>query len=463
MSIIRLRLSLSFNKIYSIYLGDRMRIRTKALLFSSVLAAASVGTLMYGNHRFNSSRYQPQCEHLPDECIYGRQKMQLVNYTWEKEGFLERASETRKLSLCSSGGCTNFSVDYYKNRSVIWVSNEGHHCYTKPGQGQLVMSSVFGDPVLSVRGCEYGIFDRQTYEIPLLGLRDIFDPLEPITITYSPLPEKGVPQRCQDYYAYLEKRAQQRRAEQEQQKVEIKIKRRKTMPQKRQKQAKQIKQEPPPFSSSEESFCYLEKRLRDAEPQTEDEKFKLRLARFILLQKADEFGIWSDEFDKAWPNASFILNEIDENRNRDQATVTQPEQPFWRGWDWLFGAGLFSPLFVCFIGLTRKIWKKTKQWRIEHMEEKEAEKNRKLVELRKIYYDKMEELYPRLEKAQTLEECYEIRREYGRLIHKTSDEVIRKLDEKWAKELRMESAWFLNTLDATIEYLGGIKAIHRRA
>ena len=372
-----------------------MKARTKIALATAAVIASSA---LYGNLRFNSSRYEPQCEHLPGITLYGT---------------APKASELQVGTAASYAGPMGVTLRLHYNGR--WTDIQGIYGFDLK-QLHLINTNVNGKnyadckPYAPVQ-VVVGILNRPVvkgswgYEAAYLGLREIFETPKPVIIDISDAHLPPLPPR---HYR-------------------------------------------PNWGG------------RDKEPR------RLYDSLAVLSRKLQGYAQWdvamtgrriATELDSKKPGASLkYYNKearelISEAKSMRRQTA---EKPFWRGWDVLFGAGIVGMMGLFISGLFKR--NKTaqndaellfRQPNIQESGDEMDEKEKKREELKKLYEKTMDELYERVEKATTLDECRSISDDFRALRHKLMAE-----DPELYKSLREEDLSFYEVLDGKVEELGG--------
>jgi len=358
-----------------------MRARTKIAL---VAAAAIASSALYGNLRFNFSRYEPQYEQLPHLSIYGKSPQESDirrGYSSFDPGLPQitlRLRYEKKWKIVRAV----YPVDE-KRLNSIFIGND--ETRLKPPL-QLVVGPLNALVMKGSWGCEAAY----------LGLKEIFETPKPMVIDIPnehlmPLPPG---------HGKLSRKAA--------------------------RFDKEIRE-------LYDSLATLSQKIQGYD------QWKVHMAGKLLARElekpSDLLGLELEE----------IQQSLKEMGNRQPPEVAKP---FWKGWDYMFGAAIVGMLGLCALSL----FKKYKLAAGEKMDEKE----KKREELKKEFENKLDELYPRVDKAETIEKCQEIGREYEALYDKLERE-----DPELFDMLRMERVRFEDLLDGKIESLGGPKITKR--
>ncbi len=145
----------------------------KATKIALAAAAVIAGSTLYGNHRFEVSRYEPQCDHLPGVCVYGTEKPN-SGFSFENKGDL----------LVRELGAARFHINAtYQNNSSspksVSIKVPVHTSCEVHGPVQILSNGL-------VKGCNGDWQDSKFYLASLYGLREIFATPEPISLVCEP-------------------------------------------------------------------------------------------------------------------------------------------------------------------------------------------------------------------------------------------------------------------------------------
>jgi hypothetical protein len=379
-----------------------MKTRTKIALTAAAVIAS---TALYGNIRFNFSRYEPQCEQLPGVTIYGKppQISEIQMGDWARSV----GPMGVNLRLLYGGKWADITATYdgdVKQLRLIGTSYDGngYSDYT-PHAPLQVVTGILKRPV--VKGC-------WRYDAAYLGLREIFETPKFIAVNVANAHLPSLPPR------HYRPKWGGRDNEPRQLYDTLRV-------------------------LSQKLHGYAQWRAKMAGE---------RLASELNSKKPGTYlKIYNEE-------ARALISEIESMRPPPAG------KPFWRGWDILFGAGIASMLGLFVSGLFKRNkpaedfieiqgWAEpTPQKNGDEMDDKEKKRR----ELEALYHKTMKGLYERIESATTREECRSIRTDFWAL----SDKLIAE-DPELYKSFRKENTRFHAAVDWKTEVLGGPKAILR--
>jgi hypothetical protein len=378
-----------------------MKTRTRIVLATAAVIASSA---LYGNLRFNFSRYEPQYEHLPGVTLYGKTPQASELQVGTAASYAGPMGVTLRLHY--NGRWTDiqgiYGFDLKQPHLINTNVNGKNYADCKPYAPVQVVAGILNRPV--VKG-SWG------YEAAYLGLREIFETPKPVIIDISdahlpPLPPRHYrpnwggrdkePRRLYDSLAVLSRKLQ--------------------------------------------GYAQWDVAMTGRRIATELDSKKPGASLKYYNKEARE-----------------LISEAKSMRRQTAG------KPFWRGWDVLFGAGIVGMMGLFISGLFKR--NKTAQNDAELLfrqptnqktGDKMNENEKKREELKKLYEKTLDSLYERVEKATSLEECSQIAEEFDRLSDKIHAE-----DPSLFKSLNEADLRFSDCLDGKIELLGGPKAILR--
>ncbi|MBI5698079.1 MAG: hypothetical protein HZC29_06290, partial [Thaumarchaeota archaeon] len=142
-----------------------MRLKNRFLVASLVFATSSY---FYGNYRFNSTRYEPQCDHLPGVCFYGSVQPTSSEFKLEQHP----TKDIWRTKLCFGSNCQEIDISYDKYQLVPnqIYGNNPDNC-SSSGSKQIIFSST---KRWMVKGCTQDRSFGKAYE----GIREMILPSE---------------------------------------------------------------------------------------------------------------------------------------------------------------------------------------------------------------------------------------------------------------------------------------------
>jgi len=445
-----------------------MRTSTKLFLLS-----VSVMAVPYANHRFHSSRYAPQCDHLPGICVYGRQESMWGSVRVYKND----DSVGRGLNICNEGRCFNITGIYSNQQSslVKLLFGDLYHDNTKTCEVSEPVQVLIDGQDLIVKGCNSSLDEYGFYAAALASLKDAIETPKPLVLDCKrDVPRRELPKYCD------------------------------SQPQKKTK----TKQPPPAvFSPVEKAGCDVARRLIESESKNNQNCIVSKQAD-ALLYELDERRYIAEQT----ANSEAVLYDL----SHPAPSSSTPESK-WDNWDWMFWGGILGAMGLkILMAFKKKTGKRhdaatrsgtasptSQEQRVAHSKadqfatrgapgpyrytspigtaakgrasdlvrdghigemrrarprpqktgDEMDEKESKRKELKKLYDKTMEELFRKVEKATTREECRIIREDFRILRDKLLTE-----DAELYKSLRQEDLRFQNALGWKIESLGGPKA-----
>lgn len=316
-----------------------MKAKTKFKLCALTLAIA---TPLYGYHRFHSSRYSPQCDQIPNVCVYGDKKPTSSN------AFANESKQS--LSICEGEKCRHVNAEYSdKTTTVILPEQNGMRCvageqdaFVKdkvikvPGKIQIVQAPF---DTWIVKGCKSetpgpwyvklweDYASRYTLEAPLMGLKEMFSSPKPLDLSCSKTHETRMETTyaCKDFLA-----SKMSPPSQSQKKGSVPF----TQP-----DFKDMGAEWQEGCSKVEKLEKVSDNGKDGDVKCRAEEARERLIRALKGQKG------------------YVLPQ--EITNSD-AVLKQDDAPeaylrrYWKGWDYLFMAGFVGVIVLTLQSYIRK-------------------------------------------------------------------------------------------------------------
>lgn len=410
----------------------------KATKIALAAAAVIAGSTLYGNHRFEVSRYEPQCDHLPGVCVYGTEKPNLVSSYVDESDMPVRRLETHGSTV---------SVTYRDHNSFPkLVSTRPSYDFTS----SRVSCEVHGPvQILSnglVKGCNGDWQDSRFYLASLYGLREIFATPKPSSQECKPWKSDETPYFCSKEGAYI------------------------TAPQKKVRRHA-TKPAINPSDQARGEFCETIYQLRKLSQSIGGDSGCLI---GIVRAMAVEGPYLSDKSDSWFHDTAVRSKALVSYISSPVKTPTAPD-PFWKGWDYVFGAGIISVLGLAISSLFKKkklavekqstpqktekdvkpelvlpeldrfilrypnLRQANVQPKTKKTGDKMDDKEKKRKELEKMFDTKMEEFFRGVDKAKTHEEVRTIWREFLKF-----DKAIKKEDFEFykTKEFQEETMRF---------------------
>ncbi|MBI5046961.1 hypothetical protein HZC07_04505 [Candidatus Micrarchaeota archaeon] len=140
-----------------------MGIKNRFLVASLVFATSSY---FYGNYRFNTSRYEPQCETLPGLCFYG--SVQSTTSEFKREQLSDKF--IWHVKLCFGSNCQDLNFSYNKKDMVpTQIYGIASETCNAPDSKQIVFRSSGS---WLAKGCLQDRSFGKAYE----GIREVFLP-----------------------------------------------------------------------------------------------------------------------------------------------------------------------------------------------------------------------------------------------------------------------------------------------
>lgn len=421
-----------------------MKIRNKALLFSTAVLAASA---VYGHHRFESSRYPPAIEVLPGISVYGNERV--TDLSFSARTMSETLTE-RSVKLASPGMPHGYLKVVYGTGSItdVLLVSEAESATrmldhpVKSETLQLVVSPYSGFLVKG-HSDSFDLIDDALKSY--LGISEIFRIPPPVQFDCK-APEKfEKPKVC----AEPEKPP--------------------NVVDKRSKKSKKVVPAPQ-LPDDEKHGCELLDRM-NAVPrsllQLETcmlDNMQLRLAEDLAPAADLSYYLVSNPLKDDLASSQILIDDILTGHDTNPA-----KSHFWKGWDWVYGFAVLGALGYLISGFRRKIksedigsdatevpprhdYQGTRRG-VRTVPTEVVDMEGKREKLKKWYISEIDKLYERLAKVERLDECGTISEAFDVI-----EDKVRNTDPELFMQLQDVRHRFNVALDGRIEFLGGPKA-----